>query len=708
MRRLWHFLAHRWWMIAAGIVSLGAVFALALFLGKIPVPEAVPAPQSSKVLASDGQLIGLLHGQENRTIVPLAKISEPLQQAVVATEDRGFYHHPGVSVRGIARALWANVRGRRISQGGSTITQQYVRNAFEEIGRQRTVFRKMREAALAVKLERKHSKEKILEFYLNTVYFGRGAYGAEAAAHSYFGKSAAELTVSESAYLAGVIRSPENYKTEAAAAGIRNRVIDDMVIAGSLQRTEAETVKKEPFKFSFGSGVEVEPVKAAYFFEYVRRLLKAPESAGGFGLTDRELLSGGLEIHTTLDMRMQNAAENAIATTLDRPDDPEAALVAMDTQGNIKAMVGGREFTNLERARGFNFAYQKGGAVGTGGRQAGSTFKPFTLAAFLEDGKSIESQFKAPAKIVIPSAQCKEKDGKLWEVENFDHEDLGQINLIDATAKSVNTVYAQVVDLIRPTRVKLVAEKIGGFTGLEPVCSIALGTSGVTTLEMSRAFATFAARGDRPDVLAVTQLVAPGGREIANRLPKKEHVLDTNIADTVNLALQAVIKSGTGRRLQIGRPAGGKTGTTENHVDAWFVGYTPQLVAAVWMGFPLKDGKIQEMTNVRGIEVVGSSFPGTIWRKFMLEATKGMKATGFVSPKLTGMVLNPSPVPCPPGATPSPGVICLSPSPPPPASPAPASPPASPTPKKDQGPPPKSPPPSSSPPPSPTPATPSP
>lgn len=676
----------RWWLLSSVGLALGMATVIAIFFARIELPEALPALESSKVLAADGQLIGLLHAEEDRTIVPLGSISKSLQQAVVATEDRDFYEHPGISTRGILRAAFSNVRSGRFAQGGSTITQQYVRNAFASVGKERTIFRKIREAAVSVKLERRFSKDKILELYLNTVYFGRGAYGAEAAARAYFSKPAKDLTSSEAAYLAGVIRSPERYQPEsdpAVPGRIRDLVVKDMIDAGYLEKAEAEQVTKEPINFAFGTPSATQ-TRAAFFVEYTRRLLGEE-----FGLSDGEILGGGLEIHTTLDLKMQDAAEAAIADTLDKPDDPEVALVATDRDGNVRAMVGGRDVANPERARQFNFAYQKGSLVG--GRQPGSAFKPFTLAAFVKAGKSVSSTFLAPASVIISSRQCLDQKGKPWDVSNYDVADHGQLSVLDATAGSINTVYAQMVDMVGPRRVADLATDTGITSELPAVCSIALGTLPVTPLEMSRAFATFAARGRRPDLVAVTKIVGREGKVIAERKPGGEQVIDPNVADTVNHALQQVVIRGTGRGAAIGRPAAGKTGTTENHADAWYVGYTPDLVAVVWIGYPPKDGKIPTMTDVRGRQVVGGSFPAAIWKKFMSVVLKGVKASSFHAPALGGEVITPSPTPCPSPATPPPGFICVSPSPTPSPSPSPSethspSPSPSPSPSKSPSP----------------------
>lgn len=699
----------RWWLIAAALLALALSSFAALFLGKVILPEALPPPQSSKLLAADGQLIATLHSEENRTLVPLSEVAVPLREAVVATEDRSFYKHAGVSVRGIFRALIANVRQGSVVQGGSTITQQYVRNSYTEVGRERTVFRKVREVVMAVKLEQRYSKSKILEFYLNTVYFGRGAYGAEAAARIYFKKSAKDLTSSEAAFLAGVIRAPERHQPDAdpdAADKVRKLVLDDMVAGGYLSDEEADRAKEDPPQFALGKADGETAERAAYFVEYVRRQLRTE-----FELTDGEILTGGLEVHTTLDLRMQEAAEAAISATLDRSEDPEAAIVAMDPEGRIKAMVGGRDVGSIERARQFNFAYQKGGP--RGGRQAGSAFKPFTLAAFLQGGYSAESRFAAPSSITIESPQCHDERGRPWEVSNFGGQEFGEVSVVDATVQSINTVYAQMVDVVTARKVRDSAAKAGGWD-LSAVCSLALGTHEVTALEMARSFATFAARGSSPEPLSVTKIIAPGGRLVAEREPSSEQVMETRVADQVNKILQEVIRRGTGRGASIGRPAAGKTGTTQNHVDAWFVGHTPDLVAAVWMGYPPnEEGAVPEMQSVRGRAVTGGFLPASIWKAFMTRALEGSKPLSFPNASFGGEVLSPSPSPepCPsgiepsidPGASPGTPPVCPTPSPSPepsppltpaePPKPTGSSPPPSPTSPTSPSAPPSSPPP---------------
>jgi membrane peptidoglycan carboxypeptidase len=671
--RLFGVVRRRWYLVlgaAGGLVLATIAF---LFIGKVPIPSP---PQSTQVLASDGQVIASLHGVEDRTLVPLTKISPSLRAAVVATEDRSFYQHKGVSARGIARALFTNVKEGGVHQGGSTLTQQYVRNAFESVGRKRSIFRKLREAAMAIKVERSNSKDKILELYLNTVYFGRGAYGAEAASRAYFGKHAGELSLSEAAYVAGVIRSPEHLQPERpdAAMAVRDEVLGDMVRNGDTTQAEADAARAQKLAFSPSPAGGPTTARAAFFVEYVRRQLRSE-----FKLTDAQILGGGLRIHTTLDLKAQKAADTAVADTLDRADDPEVALVAMDTKGQIRAMIGGRDFGNLERARGFNYAYQGSGE--SGGRQAGSAFKPMTLATFVEEGFSVRSFFPAPSSIRIDSRQCRDGKGDAWSVSNFDRDGYGDLDVTSATERSVNTVYAQMIDRLTPETVAQQAEKIGGWDSIPAVCSVALGSPSVTPLEMARAFATFAGRGQRPDPIAVTKIVDAEGHVVAQRSPRTVNVLEPNVADTVNQVLRGTLTDGTARGKGIGRPAAGKTGTTQNHVDAWFVGYTPTLSTAVWMGFPPDEtGKVPEMTRVRGRRVTGGSFPATIWQHFMRDALKGTKSEDFVKPDIGGKVIGERPTPTP---EPSPScgeafgfpIGCVEPEPSPKLSPSPQRPP---------------------------------
>lgn len=632
----------KWPWMAAGFVVAVIGIAGVTRLMTAPLPEMQKPAESSKMLAADEQVIATLHGEENRTIVPLEEISPQLQVALVSTEDREFYEHRGMSLKAIIRAARANLKGGEIQQGGSTITQQLVRNTMPDIGKDRTYIRKMKEIFWAIRLEQEMSKPEIMERYLNTVYFGRGAYGAEAAARTYFKVSAAELTTGQAAYLAGMIRSPERYQIDRNLEGsvaLRDRVLTGMETGGYLGAEAAAAGRTEDLQAQFKPGmtIEVDSPRAGYFVEYVRRIL-----IRDFGLNDEQILAGGLQIHTTLDLKAQDAAEAAVRSTLDRPDDPEVALVAMDPQGRVRAMVGGREVDSIDRSRGFNFAADVN-ATG-GGRQAGSAFKPIALAAFLDDGKSLSSRFSGASPIELNSPQCKNADGKPWKVGNYGNASYGAMDVTSATLSSVNTIYAQIMDdVVTPNKFMEIAGKTGiSIPQYDAGCALALGTTDVTPMEMARAYTTFAQRGDRPETLVVTKITRPNGEVLAERKPRIEHTLETNVADSVNYVLERNVRSGTGTGARIGRPAAGKTGTTQNFANAWFAGYTPELTAVVWMGFaPNPDGTIPEMKQVRGKQVTGGSFPATIWKRFMIEALEGTKASDFRRPKFGGEIVTP-------------------------------------------------------------------
>jgi penicillin-binding protein 1A len=632
-----------------GIVGVLTALGIGVFLWLVtlPLPTLAPAAQSSKILAADGQVIATLHGEENRLVVPLDQISHNLKLAVVSVEDRNFFDHPGFSVRGIFRAARANWEDGGIVQGGSTITQQYVRQAFPRVGTERTFSRKLKEAFWAMKLERQSSKDEILQNYLNTVYFGRGAYGAEAAARTYFKVSASELTVGQSAFLAGLIRAPERYQIDedaAKATGLRNQVLDQMLALELLTPEQAAAAKQENLvaQFKPGVSIEMDSARAGYFVEYVRRLLKSE-----FKLSDEQILRGGLQVTTTLDLKMQEAAEQAVRTVLDRPTDPEAALVAMSPEGEVRAMVGGRDVDSIDRARGFNFAADVNGTGG--GRPAGSAFKPFALAAFVEEGKSVHSTFNGASSTSIDSDRCR-NGTEPWKVSNYGNSGYGYLNVIEATTNSVNTIYARMMDeVVTPQKFIEVAAKAGvEIPASDTGCALTLGTSDVTPLEMATAYTTFAARGRRPTPLVITRITRPGGQVVAERRPATSQAMDANVADTVNHILQKNIQSGTGTGAKIGRPAAGKTGTTENFQDAWFAGYTPELTAVVWMGFaPDGQGRIPVMNRVRGRSVTGGSFPATIWKSFMSKAAEDLPETEFSEPELGGEVISHRPPPPP-------------------------------------------------------------
>ncbi|MGH2785177.1 MAG: transglycosylase domain-containing protein [Actinomycetota bacterium] len=596
----------------------------------IPKPTDISIARSTIVQDRNGKLIARLHGEADRVDIPFEQMPQHLRQAVVAAEDRTFYTHGGVSIPSIVRAAFANVTGLGVRQGGSTITQQFVKNAY--VGSERTLWRKLKEAIVSMKVERQLSKDEILEDYLNTIYLGRGAYGVEAAAQTYFRKHAQSLALHESALFAALIRAPETYdpvRNPEIAKSRRDGVLRTMASLGAITEAQASEAIAQPVKVRQRSVVSTAPSTiGAHFVEDVRRILVRDYGA------DR-VYRGGLVVKTTLDLRLQRFAEDAVATVLDRKDDPEAALVAIDNAtGGVLAMVGGRTFEANE----FNLASQ-------GRRQAGSAFKPFVLAAALDQEYSIKSRFDAPAKIKL------ETGFQPWEVHNYDDKDYGEIDALTATEFSVNTFYAQLILKVGPNTAAEMAALAGITSKLQAVPSLTLGTSEVTPMELTGAYATFASGGKHAQPHLIRVIQDANGDVLFESEIKPHQVVAAKVADTVAYALTQVVEKGTGRRADLGsRPVGGKTGTTEDHVDAWFQGFTRQISTGVWMGFP--DGK-RKMTNVRGIAVSGGSFPAQIWRAFMEDAIAELELPieGFGKPSFDGEILNATPTPSPTPST---------------------------------------------------------
>ena len=617
------------------MATTGGVAAVVL---NIALPSADPLLQTSFVCAADvteacgpNNAIATFSAEEDRINVPLAELPDDLVHAVLATEDRDYYRHGGIDPVGIGRALYQDVRGSGVSQGGSTITQQYVKNVY--LTSERSIVRKVKEAVLAVKLERELSKDEILERYLNTIYFGRGAYGVGAAARAYYDKDVREIGVLESSYLAGLIRSPTSadpltHPEEATRR--RGTVLVAMAEEGYITPDQQTLVEAAPV-----AATVIEPndrtglgrVKGAdmgteYFVEAVRR-----QVAEQYG--EDTLYGGGLRIYTTIDFDMQRAAWDAVTSTLDEPNDPAAALVAVDEYGFVKAMVGGRDFKTSQ------VNYALGAQAGGSGRGAGSSFKPFVLAQAIHEGISLNSKFNAPGELTIPKANA----GEDWRVRNYGGTEQGVLDLVDATRVSSNTAYAQLMLEVGPTDATKMANSLGVSADLPQVPSLVLGTGEVSPLDMAAGYSTFANRGIRnqPTMIAkIEQVDETGGVSVIDQArPTGERVLTEQEADLVTYCLRQVVQSGTGTAADFGQPAAGKTGTTQDNKDAWFVGYTPALTAAVWMGYPDPDanGDVPTMKNIHGLPgVTGGSLPAEIWRKFMASATQGMDTGSFREP----------------------------------------------------------------------------
>ncbi len=592
-------------VLVAGIGAGATVYAFGTSCN-LDSLQPVRIGQNSFVYAADGSLLGAIPAERNREVVSLSRVSPWMRKATVAIEDRRFFEHEGVDVEGIARAVLADIRAGKVVQGGSTITQQLVRNLY--ISSERTVARKIKEACLAVKLEQSWTKRRILQTYLNQVYYGNLAYGVEAAAQTYFGKPAQDLTLQESALLAGLTQAPSAYDPfvePRKALERRDRVLRAMVDEGMVTRERAAAalrVRELPLR----PGKRFREIREPYFFGYVRDELIARYGA-------ETVRSGGLRVYTTIVPRWQRLAREAISGVLTERDDPAAALISIDpATGAIRAMtavVPGRatnEFNLLSQAR----------------RQPGSTFKTFVLTAAVARGINPESTYYVSAPYTyrpVENGSC--DDGSWWCVKTYDSSYTGWTSISRATIRSDNAVYAQLTLDVTPERVAETARAMGVRTPLDVdgayVPAMGLGSIAVSPLDMASAYATLAAGGVYAEPTAIRRVVLADGNEDRDGrwgTPNRTRVLPDGVAWEVTRILQDNVRYGTGTRAALSRPAAGKTGTTDEYADAWFVGYTPDLATAVWMGYTR--GEIP-MESVHGISVSGGSFPAEIWHAFM-------------------------------------------------------------------------------------------
>ncbi len=585
--------------------SVGLVTAIA---GEIPAldPSRIHNQTDGFIYANNGRVLSVLRGSQSRILLRSDQISPLMKQAIVAIEDKRFYEHRGVDVRGIMRALWADMRGGGAVQGGSTITQQFVKNTYTN--NQRSIARKLREAALAWQLEQRWSKDRILTAYLNTIYFGNGAYGVEQAAQTYFhhGAGPGKLTLWEAALLAGIPEDPAAFDpatNQKGARARRNLVLKEMFDQGDISRAVYGNATRRPMPSPQAIRLPGDQGPAQYFANYVKQQLVDRYGSG-------RVFGGGLKVYTTIDLKLQKMARNSIGHWLTSPTGPTAALVSIDPRdGRILAMFGGNNFRKSQ----FNLAVQ-------GERQAGSSFKPFVLATALKEGV-------APSTTFVSKPVTINAGGRLWEVHNYEDEYLGSITIQQATAYSDNAVFAQLTKLVGPQNIANTAKSLGIKSRLQPYFSIGLGAQGVNPLEMARAFSAFANGGKRIDgrrfgnePRVITKVANEKGRPIDDNTARPVQTLSEENAALVTSLLQNVIKYGTGKAAALagGRPAAGKTGTTENYGDAWFVGYTPQLVTAVWVGYP---NDVRSMSyQFHGKPVAGGTFPALIWKSFMERA----------------------------------------------------------------------------------------
>lgn len=592
-------------VVGAGVAA-GLATGYMSGLPKLSAYKDLGHDQTSKVYATDGSVIATFHAEQNREIIPLNQIPKNLQNAVIDTEDERFYKHHGVDLKAIIRALYANFRSREVSEGASTITQQYVRNSL--ITPEVTVSRKVKEAALAYQLEQKYSKDKILEMYLNTIYFGQGCYGVETAAENFFHKKAKDLTLGESSLLAGLVGAPNLFSpyTNPELAGKRRvEVLDRLLKNHHITKKEREAALKEPIAV-FPINLSETPTVAPYFVEHVKLTLIDKYGAN-------MVYRGGLRIYTTIDLRLQSIAEDAVWGTLNEPGDPSGALASIDPKtGYIKALVGGRDFN----ANKFNLATQSK-------RCPGSSFKTVALVAALENNIPPTRSYDASSPRYIKLAD------ETWRVENYEGGHYsGSMSLTEATVWSVNVVYAQLAMDVGAGKIAETAQKMGVTSNVPPYPAIAIGglPDGVSPLEMASVYATLANDGVFMKPTAITKVTDAQGNLIEQAKLEGKQVINKNVARTANGILKQVIQRGTGFRADIGRPACGKTGTAEYKQDAWFVGHTPDLATAVWMGFP--EGSVT-MDYYHGYPPYGGSLPAIMWKSFMSRALEGVPVSDF-------------------------------------------------------------------------------
>ncbi|HYG71611.1 MAG TPA: transglycosylase domain-containing protein [Actinomycetota bacterium] len=629
-------MAHRSTLRAAAMLLLCAIVASACNLPSLREAreDSTALPQTSFLYAADGSLITELHAGEDRVVVNAKNIPEVMRQAVIAIEDQRFYDHSGIDLRAILRAAYVDATSGEIVEGGSTITQQLVKQIY--VGGEETVTRKIREAYLAWQLEHKLTKEQILTKYLNTVYFGNGAYGILAAARTYFDVDPLDLTLEQAAFLAGTIAAPNRYDPVThlnRAKHRRNRVLERMWELGMITRHRLEKTRAAEFVLDM-THQEEKRYPAAYFVDYFKQwFLSNPR----FGETRddryRLLFTGGLRIVTTVDPRMQEAAERAVSSILTEPSDPYAALTAIDPRtGYVRAMVGGRDFWN-ERDRFARINLATGGSTG---RQAGSAFKPFALVAALESGLTRSTSLNgSSARILL-------QDGTYWEPQNAEGGGYGTISLESASVNSVNIAYANLLaemgggdPYIGAAKVVETATRMGVRCcprtaepngPLAAVPSAVLGVNETNSLEMASAYGTLAFGGQHVQPTPVISVTTRDGDVLYQANPNPESVLDPSIASEAVDILKGVVSGGTGTAANIGRPQFGKTGTAQNSSDAWFVGAIPQMVTAVWVGYP--SGQVS-MCCTRIGTVYGGTWPASIWRTFMSVATDRMKVRDF-------------------------------------------------------------------------------
>jgi 1A family penicillin-binding protein len=608
-------------VLTAGVLTVPAAdyatAAIEHFQGRVPDDPTLGAlGERSLVVASDGSVLAVLHDEVNRKVVGLDTVPDHVRQAVLTAEDRRFYDHDGYDLEGIFRAAWVNLQQRSVVQGGSTITQQLAKQNFT--GAEQTIDRKISELLYALSLEDQFSKDELLERYLNEVYFGAGAYGIAAAAEEFFGRDPADLTVAQAALLAGLIRAPGSLdprQNPDAALTRRNQILAGMVTEGYLDHRGATRWAATPL------GVlprRQRPVTEPYVVEAVKREFFANPAFGGTR-ADRidRLFSGGLIIHTTIDPRLQATADDIVTAAFPDASGPTAAIAAVDPRlGRVLALHAGADFAEEQ----FDLATQ-------GRRQPGSAFKTFVLAAALQAGFPLELQLQASSPMQFTQPGWNET----WTVRNYGNASYGGTDLSNALVRSINTAFAQLVLAVGVDGVTDLVERLGipaqRALGTDYGPAIALGglQHGVTPLEMAAAYGTFANRGIHVTPYLIDRVGDRHGNIVFERSPdtiQAVQAVESAVAAAMTDVMTDVIRAGTGRGARLARwPAAGKTGTTQNHADAWFIGYTPVLSTAVWVGHPQGQISMARMT--------GGSLPAQLWQRFMTDAHDGLEPIPF-------------------------------------------------------------------------------
>ena len=600
-----------------GFIAGATLFAFAYFTVSVPDPNAFVNSQSTIIQYSNGEEIGRI-GSENRQIVPLAKIPMNVRHAVLAAEDRSFYSNRAFSITGIARAVINNLRGGSL-QGGSTITQQYAKTAF--LSPERTIQRKIKELVIAIKLENQLSKDQIFESYLNTIYFGRGSYGVQTAAQQYFNRNVDQLTNAQAIVISCILRSPGFYDPSYSKENeerLTNRfdyVVKGMIEAEWLSEEDAAKLKFPTIAPRVTSGSLSGP--KGHIIEAVSKELKS------LGFTEEQLLVGGLVIKTTIDQKAQTAAVDAInkLTPTKVPENLHIALVAIRPgTGEVVAMYGGADYLKRQ----LNDATQ---AIAL----AGSTFKSFALVAALEAGIPLTSMWNGD------SPQIFDDLGKPYEVGNYGNEGWGQVDLLFATKHSINTVYVPLGQKAGLDNVVSAARRAGipETVAMMPTPSVALGPASPHVIDVANAYATFAAQGIKSKPYLVTSVLGSNKGVLYEGRAQTEEVFSKEVMADLTYALKSVVNGGTGAAaLALGRPAAGKTGTSQSNASAWFSGYTPQLATSVSF---FRDDATQTLNGIGGLtSVTGGSFPARIWTAFMKGALKGEPVMDFPAPSNVG------------------------------------------------------------------------